>query len=360
MLERLIETWLDNSSERSYQSPFCQMLVGRGYTILHNTRHTPIEFGKDVIARSPEGELCAYQLKGNPGSRVTLVQFREIYGQLQELVTLPVNLPGVANQRHRSFLVTNGQVDEDVHVAIRLMNEGFVNQGRPDQRLELIVRGDLLAWATELGEALWPSELTDINSVLEMMIYDGTKPLPLEKFHLLLSQHLRLGEGAQAFASEAAFRRQLTSTAIVLAISTRKFTAEQNHWAIASAWTMYCAYVFASCQKWEYEAKSTVDQTVGIALDLIYVSLGNLCEEIAQRPNLIEGNSLVDSFVYRQRYTLLVSLMSLYWFWCQDTGWANDQHKDLVEHFLPVDFSMHDLWGEGGNSSVPDISLVPE
>ena len=71
MLERLIENWLDSAGERSYQRCFCQMLTGQGLRIVHNTKHTPQEFGKDVIAVSPEGKLVGYQLKGNPGATLT-------------------------------------------------------------------------------------------------------------------------------------------------------------------------------------------------------------------------------------------------------------------------------------------------
>jgi hypothetical protein len=35
------------------------MLTGLGYRIIRNTEHTPLEFGKDVVAISPEGKLVA-------------------------------------------------------------------------------------------------------------------------------------------------------------------------------------------------------------------------------------------------------------------------------------------------------------
>ena len=76
MLERLLEGWLDNATERAYQTPFCQMLVARGHKVIHNTRHAPTEFGKDVITVDPDGRVCAFQLKGNPSTRLTLHQFR--------------------------------------------------------------------------------------------------------------------------------------------------------------------------------------------------------------------------------------------------------------------------------------------
>ena len=109
MLERLIESWLDSATERSYQSPFCQMLAADGHLIVHSTQHTPIEFGKDIITVGPDGIPCAFQLKGHPGGRMTLTDFREVRPQLAELVENPIAHPGVPQKRHRCYLVTNGR-----------------------------------------------------------------------------------------------------------------------------------------------------------------------------------------------------------------------------------------------------------
>jgi hypothetical protein len=65
VIERLVEYWLDSASERSYQPAFVQILVSDGHRVLHSTRHSPIEFGKDVISIAPDGVPCAFQLKGN-------------------------------------------------------------------------------------------------------------------------------------------------------------------------------------------------------------------------------------------------------------------------------------------------------
>jgi len=176
--ERLIEDWLDSASERSYQSPFCQILIAKGHTVLHSSRHSPIEFGKDIIARAPNGTLCAYQLKGNPGSRLSLAQLRSIQGQLIQLVSQPVQLPGITVKEHRSFLVTNGEIDEEARAAINEIILGLKNAGYSQPEIELITRGPLLAWAKELGASLWPSELEDFSQLLELLVYDGRKIVP--------------------------------------------------------------------------------------------------------------------------------------------------------------------------------------
>ena len=105
------------------------MLVGENHRVLHSTRHSPIEFGKDVISLDPDGTPCAFQLKGNPGGRLTLTQFREIEAQLIQLVTQAIAYPGVPDIRHQSYLVTNGLVEEEVQRAIRDLNQTWERNG---------------------------------------------------------------------------------------------------------------------------------------------------------------------------------------------------------------------------------------
>ena len=76
--EKLIEIWLDNAGKRQYQFAFRNSLLAAGYTILHDTSHTALELGKDVIAVSPKGKLIAYQLKGNPSGRLTISHWHDL------------------------------------------------------------------------------------------------------------------------------------------------------------------------------------------------------------------------------------------------------------------------------------------
>jgi len=122
VLERLIDSWLDSASERSMQAPFCQMLLGDGHKVLQTTRHSPIEFGKDVVSVSPEGEIHAYQLKGHPGARLTQAHLRTMLPQLNELVELSIPDSRVQGRPHKSFLVTNGEVAEEAHTWLASYN----------------------------------------------------------------------------------------------------------------------------------------------------------------------------------------------------------------------------------------------
>ena len=42
MLSKLIESWLDNASEKSYQPAFCQMLMSQGYTVI--SQHSALQY----------------------------------------------------------------------------------------------------------------------------------------------------------------------------------------------------------------------------------------------------------------------------------------------------------------------------
>ena len=347
MYERLIENWLDSASERSYQAPFCQMLLAKGYTVLHSTRHGPIEFGKDIIARAPNGTLCAYQLKGNPGSRLTSVQVRDIQGQLIQLVSQPVQLPGLPVADHHSFLVTNGEVDEEARQALVEIGQGLRNAGYRYPEIELLTRGSMLAWAKELGTDLWPSEMEDISALLEMLVHDGRKFVPQIKLHTLLCKLLGLEYRGRKRLSAADVRRRITSAALLTGISLKNFLVKENHYASIMAWTMFAVYAIGVCEKYQISYENNGKQAVRLAKWAIFDNLCDLCDELKGRRHLVEGNAVTDTLFYPVRQLLLSALMALLWFWANEVGWSNEEQKYFVEKFIPRQPQKGWLWGEG-------------
>lgn len=93
--EKLIEIWLDSAGERQYQFAFRNALLSAGYTILHDTSHTALELGKDILALNPHGDLFVYQLKGNPGGRLTVSQWHALIPQINTLVYQPIIHPSI-------------------------------------------------------------------------------------------------------------------------------------------------------------------------------------------------------------------------------------------------------------------------
>lgn len=347
MQNRLLENWLDSASERGYQQAFCQMLTAKGHTVLHSTRHSALEYGKDVISLDSKGSLCAYQLKGNPGSRLTLSQFREIQNQLVQLVTQPPNYPDLKIQSFETYLVTNGTVDEEVYRAIDDLNRGFESTNSLGAPLRLIQRGELITWATNIGAELWPTKIESINKLLQLLVEDGKNHFDTEKLHHLLCDMFELDENSTSKVSANSIRERISSAAILTSVSLKNFELEKNHFEIIIAWTMFSTYSMAACEKHNKSFKRNAEPAVVVAREKVLQSLGELISEVRAREHLVEGNALVDSFAYKGRYTLLVGLFSLYWLWRESEGWLDQEEKVFIESFLPRDCEELFLWGEG-------------
>jgi hypothetical protein len=342
LLERVIENWLDSAGERTYQRCFCQMLIGRGYRIIHNTEHTPLEHGKDIIAVSPEGKLAGFQLKGNPGKSLKPHQFNEIRGQLEQLATLALGLPGYEKRvPDECYLVTNGEIDEAVSIEIQRLNAALEARQHPPEKIKTITRGTMLSWANALGLSLWPSEMEDFGNLVKLLNCDGTEIFPAKVFDPLLQNTLRFGDDVP----KPELRRRITSAAIMTAVALHSFSRRRNHFAEITAWTMFITYTIAACEKNGVEYAKDGQGAVLIARDAIYELLAQLCEELRDRKTLAEGDPLNEFAFYRPRQLLIYSLMSIYWMWSEAEGWEHADHKTLVEKLIPEQLPPC-IWGE--------------
>ena len=342
MLERIIENWLDKAAEKSFQQPFCYMLSAEGHTIIHSTRHSAMELGKDIITIAEDGTPCAYQLKSG---NISLSKWRsEVGSQTDDLVWGQINHPSIETSEHRrSYLVTNGNIEEEVSRAIDDRNRSWANRGQPCYHLDTIVRGQLLKKATKLSIDLWPSELTDIKTLLEMFLVGGEGVLPKGKLASLFESTFLLD--SENAPPKPHCRRMITSAALLCTIATSSFSKEENHVAEIEAWMLYIAYVLALAEKWKLPSK-VYHGEIEIATRSIYNSLGNLCDEIKSRENLIVGNPLADSYVYRVRLTWLVGLMSTYALWRRVDNVPKDGTDDFLREFCKEKRGQLKLWGE--------------
>lgn len=342
MIEKLLENWLDSASERSYQASFVQMLCGQGYRVLHSTRHCALEYGKDVIAIAPDGVPCAFQLKGKPGGRIGLSEFRsEIQQQLFQLMSQPIVFPGVPEgASHRSFLVSNGYFEEEVHRAV-----DDLNRTPHLSKVELIGRGQLLKWANELGASVWPSEMTNVRELLEVFLHDGHDLLPMQQLATMLEEVLGL-RGDDSPLKPAALNRAAPSAALLTGIATHQFAKAENHFAMASAWCLFTVSVASSCERSGNALNGTAKEGVALAEDAIKDSLAALWIEVRDRGHLVEGNALADPEVFRWRYTLLCGLFSVLWFFPGESTEDKDR-RAAISGWLKRRHEHLDLWGEG-------------
>ena len=350
MLERLVEYWLDSVNERTYQPAFVQILVSEGHRVLHSTRHAPIEFGKDVVTIAPDGVPCAYQLKGNPGGRLTHGQFREMHAQIQELVLQAIAHPAAPKIVHRSFLVTNGMVEEEVQRAISDLNRSWEQMGRPANLLQIIDRGELLRRANALGPALWPFNIRNLNAFIELLAHDGRDELPIDKINVMLSAMYEL-EAPDPLARPLDLDRRVTSTAILIAVSLRNFGIRQNHFAIITAWVLYVTYTIAACERAGIAISDTIQNSIEAARQAIVTSLSDLSDEAMGKVHLIEGAGIPDAPFYHARVALIAALMSVYWLWCNRESMTRPNIPPL-EQFLSRKPSEKCLWGE---AAIPQI-----
>jgi hypothetical protein len=351
MLNRLLENWLDSASERSYQSVFCQILAAKGHTILHSTRHSSLEFGKDVLTIGPDKKVNAYQLKGNPGKRVTLNQFREIQSQLIQLATQPPIFPGLKIAPFNTFLVTNGYIDEEVQRVIDDLNRSFEATKAIGRPIKVIQRGQFFEWANEFGTSLWPEEIKDVNALLQLLVSDGKEMLPSDLMEKILNSSLLMNENKNSAAN---IKRHITSTALLVEVCLTNFSKEKNYYALINAWVMFSIYVIGVCEKYKISFKKNGSSAVKIAEETIFHNLNFLCEELSERKHFLEGAGMVDTFVYRGRFTLLISLMSLYWLWNDSLDWPYQKNKQFLEKFIPMNLRESYLWGEG---AIPQLLI---
>lgn len=344
MLERLIENWLDNAGERSYQRCFCQMLIGQGYRIVHNTEHTPLEHGKDVIAVSSDDKVVGFQLKGNPGKSLKPSQFDEIRSQLEQLATYALGIPGYEKKiPDECYLVTNGEIDEAVSIELQRLNAALESRGHPPEKIKTITRGTLLSWANSLGLSLWPSEIDDFSNFIKLLNCDGDEIFPAETFDPLLRHTLRMHETIKA----PELRRRITSAAVMTAVALHAFSRRKNHFAETTAWTMFATYIIAACEKNGLDFEKNGADAVRTARDAIYGLLRQLCDEIQERGILSEGDPFSEFAFYRPRALLIYALMGIYWMWSHAEGWNELKHKVVVERLIPENLPQQSLWGEG-------------
>ncbi len=351
MIERLLENWLDSATERSYQLPFCAMLINEGHEIVHSTRHTGLEEGKDVISVSPDGEIHAYQLKSTSNKRFSRNDWREAESQLLDLVMLKVNYPGLASARwHRSYLVVNADIEEEIQVSINNFNSGLRDKGFPERQVELISRGKLLAMTLALSRSLLPSELRDFRILGELYLEEGNNEPSPEKFERLLSYSMPFLNEREKSPSKASFFRAIASSALITAVASASYEEKNNHCAKIQVWVFFLAYISAVIEQHQLPQKYWTS-TFRLVEQYVLESFENLIEEIGKRDHLLEGNALPDQPFYTLRVTFLVGVLSAFGIWNRSLEHCSEEIDGMIQRFLRSHLREMSLWGEGAVSS---------
>ena len=313
MQERVIENWLIKANEKAFQTPFCYTLLNKGYKVLHSTRHCGVEFGKDIIAIGPDGIICAYQLKGVGGGKLTLAKWREeVQAQMYELVFQNLSHPSLQNydnsKWHKSFLVINGDLEEEVVFAIKEFNDGRDKEGQPEKKINVIVKGELLSDFIKLSSDLLVNLETD-KLFLETFLDDGQGQLPKNNLSIILESIL-FPDDNEKEKSKISHSRKLLGAAVNVSIVIGNFTKNNNFFAEFEAWVIYTSYLLAYTIEHNLESKYWVNE-FEIAQSIIKNSLINLYEETKNSKHLLSGVLYEDQPLLKIRTNILLCVMSL-------------------------------------------------
>lgn len=342
VLERAIENWLTRVNERQYQLPFCQVLAARGEAILYISTHHPFEKGKDIITRTRNGKINAYQLKaGNVG----VGEWREISGEVANLVELAIELPGEAPiTRFTPFLVTNGQLTAPALEQIRSANVSWRGRGIANQ-LRTIEKGQLFDLFREAHGAYLPKELEDFRTFFELVLHDGSAPAEKEKAARLIEHIIsRLPPKRKALD----ISRAATSIALLTAYIAGPAVQLSNHWSIFEYWVLAGAYILYMVEAFG-QGECEVQTSFEICELAAEEALKALADECKTRDHFVQGFGLVDGHVYGARVTLLAGLLSALHLSQRIRG-KSSTHGDVIARFLRERMKEARPWGE---SAIP-------
>lgn len=306
MIEQLLENWLTKATEKSFQIPFCFMLANNGYTVVHLTRHCGMEHGKDVLAIDKDGFPCAFQLKGTKGGKIKLSSWRsELMTQTDQLVRVKLMHPSIPTKgpHHKSYLVTNGELDEEVASAIANNNNSHDINGQPEYKLGVIVKGNLIDWAKKLGMNFIPPDFNDFRLLLEFYLENGNGTLDKEKFAYVLERIF------DRDAKETERGQVIRGSALITSLATTSYSNAENHIAVVEAWTIYISYLFRFVEQHKV-AKKIWENEFNIAEKIVVTSLENLWKEVEPVEHFLMNNALEDGFVHNARATWIIGFLS--------------------------------------------------
>lgn len=323
------------------------MLAAEGETILYVSSHGPFEKGKDIVTRTPDGEVRAYQLKAGD---IGVAGWRAIHGEIVNLVELPIESPGKTPVTDFvPYLVTNGELTDPVMEQIRAANVGWQARGMT-KALHTIQKGELFERFRASHGAYLPRDLEDFRTFIELILHDGSAPADKEKAAQLI-EHILPTRSGQRKAQEVA--RAAASLVLLTGYITGPAALALNHWSLFEYWVTAGAYILYLMEKHK-KAGAACRASFEICEMAADNALGALVEECKARSDLVQGLPLVDGHTYRARATVLIGLLSA---WDLSLRIRRKERKDpaFVQSFLESHLKEASVWGE---SAVPYLFLA--
>lgn len=348
MKERLVEDWLTRINERGYELPFCQTLVSRGFQILR-CGHSPIEHGKDVIALSPDGAVCAYQLKTGDFGQAEINRYHEQINMLVECRPTYPNLP--ANFEYRPYFVTTGEFKDPAVSLINERNAGWSHRNLPS--LILIGGRQLLAEFVALSSDFWPVDAPDVRRFRELYLVDGRGDFDIAQFARFLFELL------DEVKSSLDLERRVAAANLFSSYLLSEFYKQADHWSVLRGWTICAAQVAWAGISGKHSEKHWID-SCKIAQNSALIALEDLAKEVlADNAFLVKDRELDD--YTKMRNTLALSAASC---WQLISNRDNLQSADFRSTLgLLVSYLERGrltFWGEGALSQFVNLIWMLE
>lgn len=278
MIGRIAENWLTNANERGYEIPFAQCLIVQGYTVVHISSHGPFEQGKDIICIAPDGNPCCFQLKG---VKITKGVWRENYGEIVELVEVPIKHPKFEGlPQHRPILVTNMEITDPVRTTIVDLNPKWIERGFLP--LEVISKHELLKLFVDSHGEYLPIEIKDFHSFIELLLIKGDREIEKEKYCAFIESFI-----FSVSDKNTELIRMLSSLVILCQYILGDFEKQNNHISIVEGWVIFLNYLLYFVEKKSLD-KSLWSNTFNIIFDKIHFQLSLLKSEIMETTSFLQ------------------------------------------------------------------------
>ncbi|MXX71879.1 MAG: hypothetical protein F4205_08425 [Gemmatimonadetes bacterium] len=305
VIENLVDVWLTEASERSYETAFGQLLVIEGHRVIQGPMHHAHEHGKDIIALDSEGNLCAYQLKGGRKGKLDKSAVEEAQNQLFTAAATAVLHPSLPTPRppDRVYLVTNQHSTGPAQGQIHALSAG--NRHRGLAPLQLIERAELASRFVAAEGRFFPSSPQALNTFLSLFLADGRGELPRRDFFRLLQEIIPVS-GSRPKAAVAG--RAISAAALTTAFALRKWADADNHAEIAMGWICYATQVLRAAERYRL-GRSHWERPYRLALEETRRHARHLLNEASAADDLTIPDP-AEPFVYAARVVKVCGLVS--------------------------------------------------
>lgn len=335
-LLRAIEHWLVSANELTYQPLFCFWLTTQKYKVKYVIKNTHFELGKDVVAVAQDGTIHAYQLKGG---NINLNRWRtEVRPEIEALLDTPIKHPDVPHTlNHSSYLVVNGNIEDNVRVEITELN-GIKWRDTP---LKIITKGDLLAYFQELSYGILPSDVEEYKKLIDLIFEDGHGLPDLEKITKFLYGILNINRKS---VNKAQCERDIASAVLYTNMIVGNYRIASNYASVVQVLTSLASSILYMAEAFELEDKYW-KESYDIIWDDIISNAKALESEIITNGFDNNINSPIEKNLFEFRKH---AAMSIVWplklsecISCDD-NWKNILDPKVIDTYT----GSNSLWGE--------------